>query len=122
MSPRPLLAVDDVPAASRWFQEVLGLVSAHGGDEYEMLVDGDRLVLQLHHWDAHEHPHLGRADTVRGNGVLVWFAVDDLDAVADRARAARAEILDGPVFNPAARHRELWLRHPDGYVVVASGD
>jgi hypothetical protein len=30
-------------------------------------------------------------------------------------------VLDGPLFNPNARHRELWLRGPEGYVVVVSG-
>ena len=28
------------------------------------------------------------------------------------------EVLEGPHLNPNANHRELWLRDPDGYVVV----
>ncbi len=118
---RPMLAVDDVEAASLWFREIFGLESAHGGPEYEMLVVDGVLVLQLHHWDRHEHPHLGDPSGPRGNGVVVWLAVDDLDTVVDRARAVDAEILEGPRRNPLAGHRELWIRSPDGYVVVASG-
>ena len=80
------------------------------------------MVLQLHLWDAHDHPHMGNPDTrPYGNGVLLWFQTDELDAALARATALHAEILDGPRVNPNARHRELWLRDPDGYVVVLAG-
>lgn len=117
-----MIAVGDVAASSLWFQQVLGLRSAHGGDEYEMLMNGDRLVLQLHHWDAHEHPHLGDESVPsRGNGVLLWFATDDLDALVQRVAVAGAKILDGPLYNPNARQHEIWLEGPDGYRVVVAG-
>ena len=38
-----------------------------------------------------------------------------LIAVAD------VEAHDHPHVNPNARHRECWLRDPDGYVVVLAG-
>ena len=44
MQPQPMIVVSDVEAASTWFQDVLGLRSAHGGEEYEMLMDGDVMV------------------------------------------------------------------------------
>ena len=120
--PQPMLVVQDVKAASRWFQEILGLSSGHGGDEYEMLLDGDALVVQLHRWDAHEHPHMGDAsEPSRGNGVLLWFATDDFDAVVQRATDVGATILDGPLHNPNARQHELWLEGPEGYRVVVAG-
>lgn len=63
MRPQPMLALGDVEAGSRWFQDVLGLSSSHGGPDYEMLMDGGEMVAQLHQWEADEHPHLGdRAD------------------------------------------------------------
>lgn len=117
-----MVVVRDVEAASHWFQEVLGLTSGHGGDEYEMLLDGDDLVLQLHRWEADEHPEMGDPDDPsRGNGLLLWFATDDLDVVVERARTASAEVIDGPLDNPNSHMREIWLRHPDGYVVVVAG-
>ena len=61
MLPQPLIAVHDVEASSRWYQSVLGFESAHGGGEYERLTFKDKMVLQLHHWDAHDHPQLGDA-------------------------------------------------------------
>jgi hypothetical protein len=32
-----------------------------------------------------------------------------------------AEIILEPHFNPRPRHREIWLRDPDGYVVGVAG-
>lgn len=122
MKPQPMLVVSDVEATSKWYQDVLGLQSGHGGREYEMLMSGGELVMQLHLWDAHEHPHMGDPG-VRpyGNGVLLWFETDDFNGLLARAQAHKAHVLAGPVFNPNARHRELWLEDPNGFkVVVAS--
>lgn len=117
-----MIVVDDVAAASRWFQDVLGLTSGHGGDEYEMLMDGTVLVAQLHHWEADEHPHLGDHDNPsRGNGILLWFDTDELDRIIERAERQGADVLDGPLVNRNSNQRELWLRTPDGYVVVVAG-
>ena len=120
MQPQPLIAVRDVEASSRWYQRLLGCKGGHGGIEYEQLVDhGGKLILQLHDWDAHEHPHMGNpAARPYGNGVLLWFQVEDFGAAVDRARALSVEILEGPRVNPNANHREIWVRDPDGYVVV----
>jgi hypothetical protein len=55
--------------------------------------------------------------------VLLWFEVDDFDAAVARAGVLGAEVLLEPHVNPAAAHREIWLRDPDGYVaVLASPD
>ena len=124
MQPQPLIAVRDVEGSSRWYQQLLGCKSGHGGREYERLVDGaGQLVLQLHSWDSHEHPHMGKPTAERnGNGVLLWFRIDDFDAAVGRARASSAVILEGPKVNPNAKHRELWLQDPDGYVVVLASN
>src|SRR5271156_5549043 len=52
---RPMLQVRDVAQSSSWYHDVLGLVSGHGGDEYDMLFSGDEFVLQLHREEAGEH-------------------------------------------------------------------
>jgi catechol 2,3-dioxygenase-like lactoylglutathione lyase family enzyme len=115
---QPLIAVGDVEASSRWYQQLLDCRSGHGGREYERLLREGEIVLQLHHWDAREHPHLGTPDLPRGNGVLLWFQVDDFDAAVASAGALGAQILEEPRVNPNARHRECWIRDPDGYTVV----
>jgi predicted enzyme related to lactoylglutathione lyase len=122
MRPQPLIAVHDVEASSLWYQHLFAATSGHGGAEYERLLVAGELVLQLHRWDAHDHPHLGKKD-VRpyGNGVLLWFQVDDFDATVGRARHLKARILEEPRVNPNAGHRECWLRDPDGYIIVVAG-
>jgi hypothetical protein len=87
VQPMPMLTCTSVSGSSDWYQRVLGLVSGHGGDEYEMLTagEGGPLVLQLHEVDAHEHGHLVRdGQPLGGNGVAIWFETDDF---AERRRA-----------------------------------
>lgn len=130
MRPQPLIAVRDVEASSRWYQRLLGCTGAHGGPEYERLVAGDRLVMQLHDWDVdHHHGAIGDPDArPYGNGVLLWFEVDDFDAAVARAGELGAEVVLPPHRNPpegpgGPAHREIWMRDPDGYsVVLASPD
>jgi catechol 2,3-dioxygenase-like lactoylglutathione lyase family enzyme len=119
MMPQPLIAVSDVEKSSTWYCEVLGAKSAHGGPEYERLVVGDVLVLQLHKLDvAHHHGTFGDPAQPLGNGVAVWFETDDLTAAAERARTLGATVQKDIHHNPNANHEELWLRDPDNYLVV----
>jgi catechol 2,3-dioxygenase-like lactoylglutathione lyase family enzyme len=118
MRPQPLIAVSDVEASSRWYQR--------------LLVDrDDRLIMQLHRWEV-EHHHGAIGDPERrpyGNGVLLWFEVDDFDAAVARATELRAKVVLAPHRNPppgeegGPAHREIWLRDLEGYtVVLASPD
>ncbi len=123
MKPQPMIAVADVTATSAWYQKALGLASGHGGDEYEQLVAAGEVVLQLHAWDTHEHPHLGDpAQRPYGNGTLLWFHEPAIAAAWLRAQVAGAEVLQPLQVNPLANHREFWLRDPNGYTVVVAGD
>ncbi|AKU95812.1 hypothetical protein AKJ09_02476 [Labilithrix luteola] len=104
-----------------------------GAREYARLVDPrlhhsrwgtDGLILQLHAWDAdHHHGHMGDRSKPVGNGVTLWFEVDDFDAAVARARELEARVVLDVHRNPNAQHRELWIADPDGYtVVIASPD
>ncbi|MGO9831175.1 MAG: VOC family protein [Myxococcaceae bacterium] len=122
---QPLIAVRDVEASARWYSELLGAqrtsvtMRSDHGHLYDRLIDRGSLILQLHAWDEEHHPNLVNADAAPvGHGVLLWFEVDDLDAAVERARSLNAEVVEKLHFNPAPRHRELWLRDRDGYVVV----
>jgi catechol 2,3-dioxygenase-like lactoylglutathione lyase family enzyme len=126
MRPQPLIAVRDVEASSRWYQHILGCTSDHGGTEYERLNSPDgRLILQLHDWSVdHHHGPIGDPNARPiGNGLLLWFEVDDFDAAVARVEASGAEILHPRHRNPNPNHWEIWFRDPDGYsVVLASPD
>lgn len=87
--------VDDVPAVSAWYRQLLGCTSGHGGEEYERLMDGERLVLQLHRWDVeHEHGPLGDP-TARpyGNGVVLWFELEAFDDAVNRGFTMNVDTL-----------------------------
>jgi len=130
MNPQPLICVADVEASSRWYRRLFDCTSAHGGPNYERLERHGKLVLQLHRWDRHDHhgPIGDPADPSRGNGVLLWFELEEFDAAASRAAELGAEVLLARHRNPpdsdgGPNHWELWLRDPDGYkVVLASPD
>ncbi len=115
----PLICVHDVEASSRWYQRLLGCQSGHGGREYERLVSHDKLILQLHRWDVeHQHGPLGNPDLKPyGNGVLLWFEIDDFDGVVARAEEMKAEIIKSRHRTENA-HWECWLRDPEGYTIV----
>ncbi len=122
MQAQPLIAVQDVQVTSQWYQRVLGLVSGHGGSDYEQLMSGEHLVLQLHQWGVHEHPHLGNPDVQPcGNGVVLWFHEVEIREAYRRAIDAGAEVLEALKVNPLANHQEFWLRDPNGYIVVVAG-
>ena len=126
MRPQPLIAVTDVEASSRWYQRLLGCRSDHGGREYERLVWNGQLVLQLHRFEVeHHHGRIGNPeDRPYGNGVLLWFEVQDFDAVIERATEMEAKILLPKHRNPppgedgGPNHWECWMNDPDGYIVV----
>lgn len=117
-----LICVRDVAASSRWYQQVLGAESGHGGDEYEQLVVAGELVMQLHRADVEDHHGvLADPQVTLGNGVVLWFEVPDFPAAVARLQSAGAQIESGPLENPNARQQEIWLRDPDGYRVVLAG-
>jgi hypothetical protein len=110
---------------------VLGLRSDHGGPNYERLVDGNTLILQLHAFESdHRHPTIGDPEHEVGNGVVLWFGeTADFDGAAARAAQLGSTVVLPPFRNPSEGegngpgHREIWLKDPDGYtIVVASPD
>jgi len=115
----PLICVRDVESSSRWYQRLLGCESGHGGSEYERLNSDGRLILQLHNWEVeHQHGPLGDPELrPYGNGVLLWFELEDYEAAVQRAAALNVEIVE-PSHRSENLNWELWLRDPDGYMVV----
>ena len=127
MRPQPLIAVTDVEKSSRWYQRLLGCRGNHGGSAYEQLVSHGELVLQLHSFDVeHYHGPIGDPhDRPYGNGLLLWFEVDDFDEVLRRSAEMGVEIVIPRHRNPpdgggGPNHWECWMRDPDGYIVVVA--
>ena len=55
-----------------------------------------------------------------GNGLLLFFRVDDFDEALKRARALVARFEEEPHVNPNTGTMEFSLRDPDGYYVTIS--
>jgi hypothetical protein len=55
-----------------------------------------------------------------GNGLLLFFRVDDFDLALPRARALVDRFEEEPHVNPNTGTEEFSLRDPDGYCVTVS--
>jgi hypothetical protein len=55
-----------------------------------------------------------------GNGLLLFFRVDDCEMVEERARALVDRFDEEPHVNPNTQTREFSLRDPDGYYLTIS--
>jgi catechol 2,3-dioxygenase-like lactoylglutathione lyase family enzyme len=118
-----IIGVADVPASFRWYQSLLGLPStAPGHDYFGQILDSDGTVLLcLHGWGAHEHPTLTSPESATpGNGLLLFFRVDDFNNALPRARALVDRLEEEPHMNPSTGTVEFSLRDPDGYYVMIS--
>jgi len=118
-----IIGVRDVPGSFKWYQSLLGLPeTAPAHDYFGQILDSDGTVLLcLHEWGAHEHPSLMSPDHAQpGNGLLLFFRVDDFDTTLQRARALVARFEEEPHLNPNTETMEFSLRDLDGYYVTIS--
>ena len=118
-----IIGVSDVAGSFKWYQSLFGQPETPPGhDDFGQILDTDGTVLLcLHQWGAHEHPSLMSPDEASpGNGLLLFFRVDDFDMALKRARALVARFEEEPHVNPNTQTREFSLRDPDGYYVAIS--
>jgi hypothetical protein len=89
---------------------------------FGQILDADGTVLLcLHEWGSHDHPSLISAgQATPGNGLLLFFRVDDFDQALERARSLVSRFEEEPHLNPNTRTNEFSLRDPDGYYVTIS--
>jgi catechol 2,3-dioxygenase-like lactoylglutathione lyase family enzyme len=118
-----IIGVKDVSSSLKWYQSLFGqpeTAPAHA--DFGQILDSDGTVLLcLHEWGAHEHPTLMSPDQATpGNGLLLFFRVDDFDLALQRARGLVARLQEEPHVNPNTRTKEFSVRDPDGYYVTIS--
>ena len=118
-----IIGVLDVRRSFEWYQALFGqptTLPAH--DYFGQILDSDGTVLLcLHKWGAHDHPSLmGPDNGAPGNGLLLFFRVDDFDLALQRARALVSRLEEEPHLNSNTRTKEFSLRDPDGYYVTIS--
>ena len=118
-----IIGVRDVPSSFKWYQSLFGQPeTAPSHDYFGQLLDTDGTVLLcLHEWGEHDHPSLTSRDMAQpGNGLLLFFRVDDYDDALIRARALVPQLEEEPHQNPNTQTMEFSLRDPDGYYVTIS--
>ena len=110
-----ILFVEDLERSLAFYLDVLGLPFRLWGDGYvEFATEGSRFGL----YDRNRLDELTGQDSTapaRPGGEVV-FLVADVDAEAERLRAAGATILAGPM-DRVWGHRTLHVEDPDGFVV-----
>jgi len=118
-----IIGVKDVPSSFKWYQSLFGQPETEPAHDYfGQILDSDGTVLIcLHQWGEHEHPSLTSPDNATpGNGLLLFFRVDDFNLALERARALVDRLDEEPHANPNTETKEFSLRDPDGYYVTIS--
>jgi len=118
-----IVGVSNVAASFKWYQSLFGQPETQPAHSYwGQILDLDGTVLLcLHQWGSHDHPSLTSPDhATPGNGLLLFFRVDDFDNALTRARALVRRFEEEPGTNPNTGTQEFSLRDPDGYYVTIS--
>src|SRR4029079_11120719 len=104
--PWTIIGVRDVPTSFRWYQSLFGQpATSPGHPDWGQLLDSDGTVLLcLHQWGVENPPSLeGPRGGVPGNGLLLFFRVDDYAKALRRARTLAVRLEEEPHLNPHTR-------------------
>jgi catechol 2,3-dioxygenase-like lactoylglutathione lyase family enzyme len=118
-----IIGVRDVARSFAWYQSLFDQPETQPAHAYfGQILDSDGTVLLcLHQWGAHEHPSLMSPDIATpGNGLVLFFRVDDFSTALKRARALVTRFEEEPHRNPSTGTMEFALRDLDGYYVMIS--
>ena len=118
-----IIGVADVALSCSWYQSLFGQPRTDPAHSYfgQILDTDGEVLLCLHQWGDHKHPTLSSPHGAKpGNGLLLFFRVDDFDESLLRARTLVNQLEEEPNENPATGTREFALRDPDGYYVMVS--
>ena len=118
-----VIGVADVAHSLRWYQTLLGRPPVAPAHEYfgQLTAADGTVLLCLHRWGDHEHPTLrGPQPGGVGNGLLLFFRLQDFESALCAARSLSPALAEEPRVNPATGTREFALWDPDGYYVMVS--
>ena len=115
----PIIAVKNVEASSKWYQQLLQCKSMHGGTEFDILTtpSGD-VLLCLHKWRQHDHPTMQNPEITPGNGLILYLRTENMQAIRDNAKTMALTVEEEVHLNPNSLRREFSLRDPDGYYLT----
>jgi catechol 2,3-dioxygenase-like lactoylglutathione lyase family enzyme len=115
----PIIAVKDVEASSKWYQSVFGCRSMHGGKEFDILVsENNDIFICLHKWGEHEHPTMINPTVTPGNGLILYFRTENMNAIRQNVEKMDCSIEEEIHVNPNSTKKEFSIRDPDGYYLT----
>jgi hypothetical protein len=115
----PIIAVKDVEASAKWYEQIFGLKKAHGGKDFAVLVsENDDIIFCLHKWGEHQHPSLTDPSIAAGNGLILYFRTDKMEVIRKNIDGISCIIEEDIHLNPNSLKKEFSLRDPNGYFLT----
>ncbi|MEP6738205.1 MAG: VOC family protein [Chryseolinea sp.] len=115
----PIIAVKDVEASAKWYESVFGCNRIHGGNEFAVLAsENGEILICLHKWGEHQHPTMTNLNITPGNGLILYFRTDNMQAIRQNAENLFYPVEKDIRLNSNSKKREFSLRDPDGYYLT----
>ncbi|WP_236975036.1 VOC family protein [Membranihabitans maritimus] len=116
----PIIAVHDLTICSKWYQDVLGFKNIHGNPERFVVLTGENeeIMLCLHKWGEDEHPTMKNPELNPGNGLILYFRTDNLEAIRQNIQNINWPVEEEIHFNSNSTKREFSVRDPEGYFIT----
>ena len=115
----PIIAVKDVEQSAKWYQAVFQWVSIHGGSQFDVLTSKqNEVMLCLHKWGEHDHPTMQHSNMNGGNGLILYFRIENLDQIREKLRSINYTIENEIEVSANSHKREFSFRDPDGYYIT----
>jgi catechol 2,3-dioxygenase-like lactoylglutathione lyase family enzyme len=115
----PIIAVKDIEASAKWYEQIFGFKKAHEGKDFAVLVsENDDIILCLHKWGEHQHPSLIDPSIIPGNGLILYFRTDKMEIIRKNIEDIGCIVEEEIHLNPNSLKKEFSLRDPNGYFLT----
>ncbi|HTO14636.1 MAG TPA: VOC family protein [Edaphocola sp.] len=117
-----IIAVNDVDTSAKWYEKIFGFKnSSPEGHGFAVLKSEiNEIVLCLHQWEMDDHPTMTDKSIAPGNGLILYFRTNNMDAIYKRAVDENCIIEEDIHLNSRSMIKEFSLRDPDGYFLTVS--
>ena len=116
----PIIAVKDVEASTKWYQQVFGFGRVHGGEgRFAVLVsENDEILLCLLKWEEDHHATMTNPGITPGNGLILYFRTENMNEIRQNVEKNGGIVEEDVHLNPNSHKKEFSLRDPDGYYLT----
>ncbi|QNL22902.1 glyoxalase [Hyphobacterium sp. CCMP332] len=112
----PIIAVKDINISAEWYQSVFNCKRTHGGNDFAVLEDeNEEILVCLHKWGEHGHPTMMNPNVIPGNGLILYYKTDNLEAIRQNIENMNYPIEEEIHLSSNSKKMEFSLRDKDGY-------